>query len=131
MLKVLYVEDDAQSREVILMIERMNPGFMQTTMFSDSSHFEQRLLELTPPPDVILLDIHVKPLTGFQMLDIVRAHPQFSATPVVALTASVMNEEIDLLRVAGFHGGLGKPLNIDAFSTLLQRIVRGEIIWHV
>lgn len=131
MLNILYVEDDPSSRKVVQMAERMNPGEFEITVFEDSRSFEQRLLELTPQPDLILLDIQVEPFTGFEMLQMIRTHRDYDSTPVVALTASVMNEEIQMLQNAGFHSIVSKPLNLDVFPDLIKRIMAGEEIWYV
>lgn len=131
MINLLYVEDDPGSRMVIKMAQRINPEPFNLVIFEDSCDFEQRLLSLGPQPDVIMLDIHVKPLTGFKMLDIIRSHAAFDKTRVVALTASVMNEEVELLHTAGFQGAISKPLNLDEFPNMIHRILRGEALWHV
>lgn len=131
MVEVLYVEDDAASRAVMHMLERLNPDFMHVTTFDDSEDFEQRLVGLEHQPTVILLDIHVKPYNGFEMLEIVRASRAYDRVPVVAVTASVMNEEVELLRHAGFQGTLAKPLDLERFPYLLERILEGEKVWHV
>jgi CheY-like chemotaxis protein len=101
------------------------------TIFEDSTDFLERLQTIQPPPDVILLDIHVKPYTGFEMLNMVRQLPAFQETPVIALTASVMNEEIQHLRDSGFQGVIAKPVDIDTFPQLLNRVLSGEIIWRI
>lgn len=131
MLNVLYVEDDPGSRDVVRMVQRMNPGTFNLTIFDDSYDFEQRLMQLNPQPDLILLDIHVDPFTGFDMLAMIRNRPEYDATPVVALTASVMNEEVQILQNSGFHGVVSKPLNLDEFPNIIQRIMQGEEIWYV
>lgn len=131
MINILYVEDDPGSRGVVSIVQRMNPGQFELTMFEDSQDFEQKLLNLAPQPDLILLDIHMKPYTGFEMLEMIRIRHEYDSIPVVALTASVMNEEIELLQTAGFHSVLSKPLNLDEFPSLIQRIIEGETIWYV
>jgi two-component system, cell cycle response regulator DivK len=131
MINILYVEDDHRSREVIHMVERLNPQAICVTMFENSIDFQARLLNLDPKPDLILLDIHVKPYTGFEMLDMIRSDPAYDAIPVVALTASVMNEEIDTLKSSGFSGILSKPVHLDSFPSLVQRIINGERVWHI
>jgi CheY-like chemotaxis protein len=50
---------------------------------------------------------------------------------VVALTASVMNEEVEQLRAAGFHSCLAKPIDIDTFPDVLNRILDGESVWRI
>lgn len=131
MLNVLYVEDDAASRNVLRMIQRISPELMTALILEDSEDFERQLLALAPQPNLILLDIHVKPFSGFEMLEIIRRHKAFDLVPVVALTASVMNEEVELLKQAGFQGVLGKPLNMDEFPELVERIMSGEKVWYV
>jgi CheY-like chemotaxis protein len=50
---------------------------------------------------------------------------------VVALTASVMNEEVERLKKAGFNGVLAKPIDQQAFPGVITRILNGEHIWNV
>lgn len=61
MLNILYVEDDPGSRSVVRMVQRMAPDIFTLTTFDDSQDFEGRLVQLDPQPDLILLDIYVKP----------------------------------------------------------------------
>jgi len=131
MTHVLYVEDDPLSREVVRMAQRMSPEICSLTVFENSRDFEEKLLGLPQQPDLILLDIHMKPFSGFEMLKMIRSHAEFDRTYVVALTASVMNEEVRMLQEAGFQGGISKPLHLEIFPELIQRIMNGERIWHV
>jgi two-component system cell cycle response regulator DivK len=126
----LYVEDDTLSREIMEMLLG-GLGYSPLTIFEDSTDFMTRLENLMPQPDVVFLDIHMKPYDGFQLLKVLRAHPQFTSAIVVAVTASVMNEEMKRLKEAGFNGAIGKPLDFDNFATLMQRLLTGEEIWHV
>lgn len=127
----LYVEDDPLSREIMKFIMEMGMGITTLTIFSDSTDFVERLKGLVPRPDVILLDIHVQPYNGFAMLKMIQADPNFADCRVVALTASVMNEEVEQLRVNGFHGAIAKPLSVQTFPDLLKRVIAGEAIWHI
>jgi two-component system sensor histidine kinase BarA len=128
---VLYVEDDPRSRKVMRMLLGAEMQLEHVTIFEDSADFVQRLQSIQPQPDIILLDIHVKPYTGFEMLAMVRQLPGFQNTPVIALTASVMNEEVQHLRDSGFQGVIAKPVDIDTFPKLVNRILDGEIIWRI
>src|SRR5579863_7623785 len=98
----LYVEDDPLSQEIMSMMMTLMMNVQHLTIFDDSSNFLQRLKALQPQPTVIILDIHVKPHDGFEMLRLVRAEPQYEAVTVIALTASVMNEEVNQLKTSGF-----------------------------
>ena len=129
--KILYVEDDVGSRKVMQgLIESLNSP-IELTIFNDSVDFINRVELLTPEPDVFLLDIHVSPLDGFDMLTLLRQHPHFQHKAVIALTASVMNDEVQQLKASGFDGILAKPLSFRDFPNMMQRIFSGERIWKV
>jgi CheY-like chemotaxis protein len=103
----------------------------ELVVFEDSVNFDGRIKELAYKPDVILLDIHVTPHDGFAMLDFVRQNREMKDAKVIALTASVMNEEFEAMRARGFDGAIGKPLSMASFPGLIERIVRGEAVWHI
>jgi CheY-like chemotaxis protein len=126
----LYVEDDTLSREIMEMILR-GLGYTQLIVFEDSHDFAARLDNLDFTPNVIFLDIHIKPHDGFEMLKILRRHPRLGGQKIIALTASVMNEEVIKLQQAGFDGAISKPLDFDEFPSLLEQILNGERIWHI
>jgi CheY-like chemotaxis protein len=128
---ILYVEDDALSREVMEALLTRKMGLQKITIFKDSTQFMDRLRAMTSGPDVIFLDIHMEPIDGFEMLRQVREDGDFEGTKIVALTASVMNEEVKMLRAAGFNGVLAKPLDVDAFPGALDRILSGEQVWII
>lgn len=130
-LTVLYVEDDPQSRTVMKLLLAGRMGLEHVTILLDSADFSARVQQLTPPPNLIFLDIHVEPFDGFEMLRQLRALPQFAHTPIVALTASLMNEEVHQLRASGFDGCLAKPLDVQTFPALIARILAGEKIWRI
>lgn len=101
------------------------------TIFEDSTDFLTRASALEPKPNVIFLDIHMKPYTGFEMLAMIQQSRAFDGIPVVAMTASVMNEEIQQLRETGFDGCVAKPIDFDSFPEVLNRIMRGEKVWRI
>jgi two-component system cell cycle response regulator DivK len=126
----LYIEDDPLSREVMAMLLQ-SLGYSQLTMFEDSVDFLARIEALPAAPDVFFLDIHMKPHNGFEMLTTLRAHPTYASKIVIAITASVMNEEVAQLREAGFNGAIGKPLDFDNFAPLMEHVLNGEAVWHI
>jgi CheY-like chemotaxis protein len=127
---VLYVDDDVLSHMVMRLLLVNEMHLPCVTMFDDSSNFMERVKALPVKPDVILLDIHIKPLTGFEMLKLLR-EDGFSEAAIIALTASVMNEEVAQLKTAGFNGVIAKPVNVDVFPKLWERILNKEQIWGI
>jgi CheY-like chemotaxis protein len=127
----LYVEDGSLSRQVMQMIMERAIGVKSVAIFDHSEDFITRVKALPNRPDIILLDIHVRPVDGFEMLSQLRAEADFKSTMVVALTASVMNEEVEKLRTSGFNGAISKPVSVSTFPALFTRILNGETIWHI
>ncbi|MDZ4764110.1 MAG: response regulator [Chloroflexota bacterium] len=127
----VYVEDDIKSREVMQLMMNRVIKHCTLTIFPDGIDFLDRLKALTTPPTLILLDIHMQPFDGFALLNLLRTDPAYRTTPVVALTASVMNEEVEKLRESGFNGVIGKPVSPHSFPNLLTQILDGESVWNV
>lgn len=127
----LYVEDDLNSRIVMEMLLQYYSEPIQITIFENSANFLERLQGLSPQPNIIFLDIHMEPYTGFEVLNMVRSNPSSQSTRVIALTASVMNEEVKRLETAGFDGAIAKPINRQAFPKLIDSILKGQEVWHI
>ena len=76
-------------------------------------------------PDLILMDIELPGMNGIEALKVLRADPATAAIPVIAVTASVMQQDRNLITQAGFDGYIGKPLNLkeflDAVRAMLER----------
>ena len=128
---VLYVEDDSLSRKVMQILLRGTMKLEHVTIFEDSSNFIEKAMALDPKPDVIFLDIHMNPIDGFEMLKLLRASEKFQSSYIVAMTASVMNEEVVKLQSAGFDGCIAKPIDKNRFPALLETILKGETVWSI
>ena len=81
-----------------------------------------------PRPDLILLDIRMPKLGGFEVLKKLKSDPQYSFIPVVMLTSS-QNEE-DVLKSYGFGAAsyIPKPVSYEDF----KKVVDGfNFYWHI
>lgn len=126
----LYVEDDPLSREVLETLMTRVISVADLLIFEDSKEFVERLKALDSEPDFVLLDIHVEPHDGYELLSMIRQIPTLSCK-VIAVTASVMAEEVKRLKAAGFDGAIAKPLDMGTFPDLIRRLEAGESIWQV
>ena len=66
-------------------------------------------------PALILMDIHLPGINGIEALKILRADAATAAIPVIAVTASVMQQDRKMITEAGFDAYVGKPINIREF----------------
>ncbi len=127
----LYVEDDMMSRHVITLMLKDMMGYTNVIIFEDSENFLERVRALPTVPDVIFLDVHIRPHNGFEMLTMLRGEEAYKTATIIAMTASVMAFDVQRLREAGFDGLIAKPVRKKHFPDLLQRILKGESIWFV
>ncbi len=128
---LVYVEDDEASITVMKTIVEKIMKLPTLHVLQSRADFVQQVKQLDPKPDIFLFDIQMKPYDGFELLSMIREDPEFHASKVVALTASVMSEEVARLKRRGFDGAIAKPLNIDAFPDLIARILKGENVWYI
>jgi two-component system cell cycle response regulator DivK len=74
-------------------------------------------------PDLILMDIQLPGMNGIDALKVLRADPATAKIPVVAVTASVMQQDRKHITEAGFDGYVGKPINIKEFLDAVRHAV--------
>lgn len=128
---LVYVEDDEASIIVMKAIVERIMKLPTLYVLQNRADFVQQAKQLGVMPDIFLFDIQMKPYDGFDLLALLRGNPEFDACKVVALTASVMSEEVARLKRRGFDGAIAKPLNIDVFPDLIARIMNGESVWYI
>ena len=75
-------------------------------------------------PDLILMDIQLPGMSGIEALNALRADPATAALPVVAITASVMQQDRQEIMRAGFDGFIEKPINLHGLLDTVQKTMR-------
>lgn len=75
-------------------------------------------------PDMIISDIKMPNLDGYQFLQQVRAIPELARIPAIAMTGFGMARDIEQARSAGYSAHLVKPVDIDEMDKLIQRLAR-------
>lgn len=128
---VLIVDDDPARRLIMQMLLGRRMGLEHISIFADSTDFAGRVSALTPRPALIFLDIHVKPLDGFEMFHEIRRLRGYASVPVIALTASVMSHEVAQIRSWGFCSLIAKPVDLEAFPETFTRLLAGEQFWGI
>jgi len=74
-------------------------------------------------PDLILMDIHLPGINGIEALKVLRADAATAKIPVIAVTASVMQQDRKLITEAGFDGYVGKPINLKEFLDAVRDVL--------
>jgi CheY-like chemotaxis protein len=128
---LVYVEDDEASIVVMKAIVERVMKLRTLYVLQNRADFVEQVKQLGVTPDIFLFDIQMQPYDGFELLSMLRGDPEFNRSKVVALTASVMSEEVARLKRRGFDGAIAKPLNIEAFPDLIAKIMNGESVWYI
>lgn len=72
-------------------------------------------------PNIILLDLGMPRLDGWEMQRRLRARPELARVPIIALTALAMKQDAEKVRSAGFDGYVTKPFRVKAlFDALIH-----------
>jgi two-component system cell cycle response regulator DivK len=74
-------------------------------------------------PDLVLMDIQLPGMNGIEALKVLRDKPGLADVPVVAVTASVMQQDRKLITEAGFDGYVGKPISLKEFLESVRRFL--------
>jgi len=76
-------------------------------------------------PDLVLMDLRLPgELNGLDTTCRLKAHPQTSRIPVIALTASVMDRDRRQALAAGCSGFIGKPIDISALPGMVEKFIK-------
>lgn len=102
---VLVVDDDALTRK--LAAERLERRGLRVLRAGDGA--EALRIARAELPDLVLLDIQMPGMSGFDVLHAIRSEPALAALKLVAMTASVMPDDQGRMQREGFDAVLAKP----------------------
>lgn len=114
---VLYIEDNPSNIKLVeQLLVRLNNIRLLT------AHTPELGIELarTLHPELILLDINLPGMDGYQVLEVFRGDDQLKDIPVIAVSANAMPRDIERGMAAGFNEYLTKPLDIVKFFRVVD-----------
>jgi PAS domain S-box-containing protein len=118
--KVLYIEDNPVN---LKLVSKLIGKRTAITLFSAEEPQQGLALAQAEQPDLILLDINLPQMDGYEVLRRLREDEATRAIPVVALSANAMEEAQQRGEASGFDDYLTKPLEVQTFFALLGRIL--------
>ena len=104
---VLCVDDNPINLKLISTYFTKHPHIQLLTASSPAQGLE---IAMTKHLDLILLDINMPDMDGYQLLTILKADPRTCVVPVIAVTANAMPTDVERAQQAGFNGYLTKPI---------------------
>ena len=107
-LKILVFEDDNISRAAVTALLRANGHQVDTVVNGQAGIDVLRQSQF----DVLLMDIHMPIMNGIEATKMIKDE-KLSDAPIIGMTASVMNDEIDSYYEAGMDALVEKPINFE------------------
>jgi PAS domain S-box-containing protein len=120
--KVLYIEDNPVNQILVEELVRRHVGL-------DIESRETGVLGVARArelkPQLILIDIQLPDIDGFEVLRRLRLQPETAYTPCIALSANAMPEDISRAAAAGFDDYWTKPIDFGKFLAAMERLFPG------
>jgi len=120
--KILYVEDNPVNR---LLVRRVltHAGYIFLEAEEGLSGIKVAQEER---PDLILMDIMIPGMDGYQVTTKLKSLPELADTPIVALTAKAMEGDRERALIAGCDGYIPKPIDVDRLPLQVAEFLGGK-----
>jgi PAS domain S-box-containing protein len=115
--KILYIEDNPSNLQLVKEILDKIEGMTLQTARTGEMGLQ---IANTEQVDLILLDIHLPDMNGFEILERLKANPLTKEIPVIALSANAMPDDIQHALLQGFKNYITKPIDMKSFLSVLS-----------
>ncbi|AKT37460.1 HAMP domain-containing protein [Chondromyces crocatus] len=115
--KVLIVDDDIRN---IFAMTTLLEAHQMKTVYAETGKAAIEVLGQTPDVDVVLMDIMMPEMDGYDTMRAIRAEPRFHALPIIALTAKAMKGDREKCLEAGANDYISKPVDTEQLLAALR-----------
>ena len=115
--KVLIVDDDVRN---VFALASVFEGRGMEVLFAENGREGLEALQKNPDVDLVLMDIMMPEMDGYETTRAVRELPEFKSLPIVALTAKAMKGDREKCLEAGASDYLAKPVNTEQLLSALR-----------
>jgi len=119
--RILYVEDNPTN---IRLLQQIFSRYPQLNLEIAEEAFLGIYKARSQNPDLIILDINLPGMDGYEVLSVLKNDISTSAIPVVGLSANAMPYDVERGRKAGFYDYLTKPVNINQLLDVLNQLLK-------
>ena len=121
---VLYIEDNPAN---LRLVEQILMSLPNLHMWSAPEPLLGLELAMEHLPDLILLDINLPGMDGFEVLKQLRSKEVSREIPVIAISANAMSKDIEKGEAAGFDGYITKPVNVKELLSIVESKLLNKI----
>ncbi|MBN1642411.1 MAG: response regulator [Anaerolineae bacterium] len=120
MAKILYIEDNLTNRVLVL---RVLAAEGHTVLEAESGAQGIRVAQ-EQRPDLILVDINMPDMDGYEVTGRLRQMVDLQDVPIVAITANVLRGDRERSLAAGCDGYIQKPLDVDLLPSQIEAFLQ-------
>ncbi|MCW2235790.1 response regulator [Azospirillum canadense] len=124
--RLLLVEDNSISQEVAR--EILERAGARVSVAGNGREAVTRVEEADPPFDVVLMDVQMPEMDGFEATRRLRAGPAGHGLPIIAMTASALPSDKQRCLDGGMDDHIAKPIDVDELFAVLDRWIGGPQI---
>ena len=117
--RILIIEDDSASRALVKYLLE-NAGYI--TLDAEDGGAGARLA-LEANPDLVICDLQMPVMNGYEVVRYLREHPLWRRVPMVAVTAFSMTGDRETALTAGFDQHLTKPIDPETFVGQIEALL--------
>jgi CheY-like chemotaxis protein len=118
-VRILLIEDNPANLELMSYLLRAFGYTLQTAQDGAEGLASARL----SPPDLIICDMQLPTLDGYEVARLLKSDPVLRTVPLVAVTALAMVGDREKVMAAGFDGYIAKPIDPEIFLRQIESIV--------
>lgn len=115
--KIMLVDDDIRN---VFALSSVLEGYNMEVTFAENGREALELLEADPNFDLVLMDMMMPEMDGYEAMRRLRQMPQFEKMPIIALTAKAMKEDRAKCIEAGASDYMKKPIQTEQLLSLMR-----------
>ena len=120
--KILIVDDDVRN---IFAVTSVLETHGLDVLYAENGKDGISALERNPDVDVVLMDVMMPEMDGYETMRAIRRDPAHKALPIIAITAKALKEDREKCIAAGASDYLPKPVDADKLLELIRLWARG------
>jgi CheY-like chemotaxis protein len=121
--RILIIEDDAASHALVRYLLEA-AGHQTLSAFDGAAGVR---LALDQQPDLLLCDLQMPVMNGYQVVQALREYPLWKQVPVIAVTAFSMAGDREKTLAAGFDEHISKPISPQHFVAQIEAFLPQEL----
>jgi CheY-like chemotaxis protein len=115
--KVLIIDDDVRN---IFALTSMLERYQMQVVYAENGREGIALLENTPDIDIVLMDVMMPEMDGYETTRLIRQNNKLRSLPIIALTAKAMQGDREKCIAAGASDYITKPVDTEQLLSLLR-----------